>query len=219
MKLLKDYLLEILNSQRFRDAYETFLKFVYYYSERKGINNALMSEVEANLKKQIEYIRTAHVINPMQMDELYANALNGLLENHKKVSQYPDIELVFQDFYLETVPLERYIYGDNYAVCLNIRTSDNYLIAFVFDMDELYPEYDKKVAVSYSEYFGLEDDEVLYAKRKIMEKLTLKQYLDLAEQHPTCAITIVDMKTKHDIIRNETFQGFALERKAWFWDE
>jgi hypothetical protein len=217
MNSIHEKISRIIDEQKFYDAAESLENIVKAYKKTVPGHEETGSDIIKNLIDEKERIRNTHVINPMQYDELYASVKNTLNSFLDKITQLPG----FNDFYNSQDQtqnsLKRYIVGERLAICDHIRTKENLRIAFAFNFEDFYPEYDRSVVDRYPDFFYLEDSEVLAVKDEIDLQLSLNEFIEIAKDHPTGAINIYDSETGTGYLTNKPVPFLNESTEDWYW--
>lgn len=160
-------------------------------------------------------IKQTPVTNPQQLDDLYALVQNSLSQLADQAQRLPNAESQIIPFLHHTNSIDKYIADDLYAVCGHVLTSDNRAIDFLFNLEDYYPEYDRKMVQEYPDVFYLEDDEIPALHPTSHFRFSLAQWTGVAKQHPTDAIIVVcdnnNTKTDEAIFINQ------MKRTPWYW--
>jgi hypothetical protein len=216
MTNIQNHFIEIINKQLFRDAAEKAIFLLALYQNKETKNEKAIKLI--NDSEQLIYrISNTQVINPMQYDNLYADVLNSIKSVITETEKLPNINQVWEQFQTNDSKIERYILNENIAVCNNIFTKDGHNIAFCFAFEDRYFEYDEQVFILNPACFYMENREVLAVADRAQGLLSLENYLTIAKKHPTDAISIIDNKTRLDIISGQKSDLMEGDKMDWYW--
>lgn len=213
--MLKEYLLKIVDEQKFADAVEKCQEILSEFPT----NENRISKLQRKLIELRKKIKDFKVVTPSDYDNLYYLVKSNLEQISDDITEIEGFEKYFskRNPKKENMKIDRVINGENLAVCKNILTKDGYTIGFSFNFEEIRPEHDKKTVEKYPDYFYLEDCEVLAVKEEIQNKEDLSFFLQLADNHPTGAIEIFNQETEISYQTNEKFVGLESEESDWYW--
>jgi len=214
---LKDYIRYLVDQNRFYDAADALVSFSLELSGVVPGKQMLIQDVAARARECREMARTAHVINPAQLDDLYAHVLHTL----ENLCITLCLNTPADRYFLEensVVPLVRFIAHGHCAVSTPVLTADGLLVAFVFDFESRYHDYDRMLVELNPQVFYLENDEVVAVTDCAQRVQPAGFYIECARQHPSGAIDVCDCVHRLSLVSGEPVDVLLTpDAEPWYW--
>lgn len=215
--ILNDYIRYLVDQNRFYNAADALVSFALELSGVVPGKQTLIQEIAARAQECRERARTAHVINPAQLDDLYAYVRNTL----EPLCANLCADIAADHYFLNgqcNVPVERTVAHRRYAVCAPVLTTDARLLAFVFDCESRYHDYDRMLVGLNPQVFYLEDDEVVAVTDCAQRVQSAAFFIECARQHPAGAIDVCDCTTRQSLVTAEPVDVLLTpDAEPWYW--